>query len=379
MKILYASLDDPRDQRAWSGLVHYIWRSLVDAGANVEVACAYAPKVSSMWRLVEKVTSKMGKRYLSQLRPSYIRNLSIGLGKAFASTKCDIIFSPSSIPFAYLPSGPKCFFWVDACFASMLNFYFDESKLMSVSVKNGHDAENRACSRVASCIYSSDWAAELAQSNYPECVGKTHVIPYGPNLRQLLPEREIRDAILARRQETTRVLFIGVEWERKRAMDCVEAVRCLNESGVKAELDIVGCVPPKDVQLPSWVRVHGFIRKWESEGEKRLKELFLSAHWFILPSIAEAYGLVLVEALAHGVPCLCRAVGGMPTIVREGVSGHVLPRESSPVEYAQVIARYRNDAFGYRKLAESSLSLQRRELNWQVAGRRALALMEQSI
>ncbi len=43
-----------------------------------------------------------------------------------------------------------------------------------------------------------------------------------------------------------------------------------------------------------------------------------------LPSYYESYGLVALEALACGCPVVCTGVGDLPSIIKQGVSGHVV-------------------------------------------------------
>jgi glycosyltransferase involved in cell wall biosynthesis len=45
---------------------------------------------------------------------------------------------------------------------------------------------------------------------------------------------------------------------------------------------------------------------------------------FILPSVEEIFGIVLVEAMSQGLPIDAMAVQGVPGIVREGVNGYLI-------------------------------------------------------
>jgi glycosyltransferase involved in cell wall biosynthesis len=46
---------------------------------------------------------------------------------------------------------------------------------------------------------------------------------------------------------------------------------------------------------------------------------------FVLNSVAEPFGLVVVEAMANGTPILATRAGGVPEIVREGFNGFLVP------------------------------------------------------
>ena len=46
---------------------------------------------------------------------------------------------------------------------------------------------------------------------------------------------------------------------------------------------------------------------------------------FVLPSLWEGFGIVLIEAMAAGKPCITTRVSSMPEIVLDGVTGRVVP------------------------------------------------------
>ena len=45
----------------------------------------------------------------------------------------------------------------------------------------------------------------------------------------------------------------------------------------------------------------------------------------VLASVAEPFGLVLIEAMARGVPVVATRAGGVPEIVEHGVHGLLVP------------------------------------------------------
>jgi glycosyltransferase involved in cell wall biosynthesis len=58
-------------------------------------------------------------------------------------------------------------------------------------------------------------------------------------------------------------------------------------------------------------------------------DLMTAADLVLLPSVAEAFGLVAAEALYLGAPVVATRVGGIPEIVRDGIDGVLVPPADS--------------------------------------------------
>ncbi len=67
-------------------------------------------------------------------------------------------------------------------------------------------------------------------------------------------------------------------------------------------------------------------------------DLIAAADLVILPSVAEAFGLVLTEALYIGTPVVATRVGGIPEIVEDGVAGDLVPAADSKALSERIIA-----------------------------------------
>lgn len=58
--------------------------------------------------------------------------------------------------------------------------------------------------------------------------------------------------------------------------------------------------------------------------QNNVQDLLNCADCLLLPSEIESFGLVALEGMACGVPCVCSRVGGLPEVVRDGVDGFLV-------------------------------------------------------
>ncbi len=174
-------------------------------------------------------------------------------------------------------------------------------------------------------------------------------------------------------QDICRLLFLGVDWHRKGGDIALAVAELLNQKGIRTELDIVGCYPPRE--LPAFARCHGFISKKTEEGRNRLSGLMAGSHFLILPSRAECYGIVFAEASSFGLPSLATRVGGIPTAIHDGKNGQTFPLDEGPVKYCDYIETLLSSPQGYRALARSSFNEYSTRLNWSSAGKKVRDLM----
>jgi D-inositol-3-phosphate glycosyltransferase len=90
------------------------------------------------------------------------------------------------------------------------------------------------------------------------------------------------------------------------------------------------------IQLAAALGISGNVRLEPPCPQRDLADWYRAATIVVVPSYSESFGLVAVEAQACGTPVVAAAAGGLPTAVRDGVSG-ILVGEHDPAQYAKAI------------------------------------------
>jgi 2-deoxystreptamine N-acetyl-D-glucosaminyltransferase/2-deoxystreptamine glucosyltransferase len=157
-----------------------------------------------------------------------------------------------------------------------------------------------------------------------------------------------------------RVVFIGRLDPVKRLPDLLKAIGLLQGF---ARLDIYGegsqrGLLEKLIQvqaLSGLVTLHGSITT--------PRDALRQAEALVLPSEAEGFGLVLIEAMAAGVPVVATIAPGIRDVVRHGVTGLLVPI-GSPPELAAAIRTVLEDQKLRQSLVAAAFADVRRRFTW---------------
>lgn len=364
LRIGFVSIQDAADINTWSGIPAQVLASMRGLDVDVRVFSPLSQKIKYLLSPA-KVVSRLNKASVSlDHYPLVVRSYGRQIADAMRRNPVDVIFSTSSIPIAALECAEPIVFWTDAVFHGMYNYYSGAfAGMPKAAIARAMRMEEAALRRCTIAAYASAWAAASARLLTDE--SKVHVLPFGASFAVDHGREAVVEWARKRRSERPKscdLLFIGVDWVRKGGAVAVEAARILNEEGIRTTLTVVGCQPP-DV-LPDYVRVKGFISKSTAEGREQLRGLLRESDFFIMPSLAEAAGIVFCEASAFGLPSLAYATGGVPDYVRNNVNGVCLPVGSAPDKFAEAILASLQDPSRYETLCVRAFHEYESRLNW---------------
>jgi glycosyltransferase involved in cell wall biosynthesis len=377
MKISYVTTYDALNIHNWSGTGYHIAKALENQNADIEYIGNLKIMNNSILKLKKIFYNKIFRKDFDIFREPFIAKRFAEQIQSRLNQNTDIIFSPGSIPIALLESRKSKVFYTDATFAGMIGYYSEFSNLSSETIKHGNYLEQIALETSKLIIYSSDWAARTAIDNYKVDPNKIKVVPFGANIECDRNFQDIKNIILSRSTDVCNLLFMGVDWIRKGGDMALQITEELNKSNLKTKLHIVGLDTIPIEHLPEYAINYGFINKSTQEGKAKINELFLKSHFLILPTNAEAYGLVFCEANSFGLPNISTNVGGIPTIIKDNINGKTFSLESDVSEWTNYILNTFRDKKKYTDLCLSSFGEFQNRLNWNVAGKTIMNLLKE--
>ena len=168
-----------------------------------------------------------------------------------------------------------------------------------------------------------------------------------------------------------KVLFVGKDFKRKGGYVTYEAFKLLREQGEDVELYVAG---PATNPIDNPVRGYHYIGQVKFE---TVAELFNRCDIFCMPSYFEAYGLVFIEALTFGLPCIGRNCYEMPYFIEEGKTGLLLKQDKAE-ELAGMMRELLSNQT-YKQNVKDKHDYYVSEYSWDTVARRMKEAMDKDL
>jgi glycosyltransferase involved in cell wall biosynthesis len=276
---------------------------------------------------------KLHPHYKPDLHPKHLQGLAKAAQAAAQHTDCVLALGQGYL--ATWSSDIPASFFSDTLYGSKFDLYENwmREKLDNKQIEELRQLGQAAVNNASHVFVTSQFAADRAYEQLGTVIPpeKLHITLIGANL-----SAEDLDAPTTRRYENVgtpqnplKLLWIGVNWQRKGGAEAYAVAEALAKSGISVELHVVGCeVPPNagQTQYSEGIRsaptngvvAHGFLRKTDADEKAKLVQLFREAHVFLLPTRADLTPVVLAEAAAFGLPIVTTRIGGIPEMFPNG-------------------------------------------------------------
>jgi len=167
------------------------------------------------------------------------------------------------------------------------------------------------------------------------------------------------------------ILFCGRAWERRGGPVLIEAFRRVRKEFADARLTVVSAGAPP-LKEPG-------VEQFGHASDETLHKLFSSCSLFAMPSICESWGLVYVEAAAHGCPTANWSNWALPDIVDHGVTG-VLSDKHNADGLAEALVEALRDPRHLMDMGQKAVMRVQDVLDWpHVIDRLLAATMPQAL
>lgn len=182
---------------------------------------------------------------------------------------------------------------------------------------------------------------------------KIHNVLAGPNVKTLDAPTDVS------RYARKRILFNGVEWERKGGWELLRAFQTVRSYHPQATLTIIGS--------SLGTRFEG-VTFWGRVPIETIGQHLCEASLFCMPTRIEPFGIAFLEAMHHGLPIVATNVGALPDFVSQGVNGYLVDSGNSQALAARLVELL-DDPHIMRQFGMASLKLAQ-PYDWNRVGQR---------
>jgi len=183
-------------------------------------------------------------------------------------------------------------------------------------------------------------------------------IPNGIDVKRFAPHARLQRRSGARADlnlapETFVLLLIGNDWRKKGLQTLIEALSECRDLPI--HLLVVGKddVKPFEAVIQK-LELLGRVRFLQPSGD--VMRFYAAADAYAGPSLEDAYGLPVIEAMASGLPVIASINAGVSEIINDGLNGLLLQSPTDTVELARLIRRLFADGALREQLGRNAIS-----------------------
>ena len=242
----------------------------------------------------------------------------------------------------------------------------------------GYEERIKVESEVIGCsdviLSNSSFETDQLVSHYGADPSRIEIVPPGVDHSIFNPACKNEALRLLNLSEQKTLLFVG----RIQPLKGVDlAISTLAELEDKdARLILIGSSsgmegPSEQRRITKMVKELGLTNRVlfvEPQPHEKLVNWYRAADVLLMPSRSESFGLVALEAAACGLPVVASEVGGLQTIVENGLSGYLI-NDRDPWSYAAHVSKIIDDSGKAEEMSEEAVE-RSKSFTWSVTAAR---------
>lgn len=225
----------------------------------------------------------------------------------------------------------------------------------------------RFIGKFSDCITSNSRYTNQLVSGVSPITTQLQIIPMGIALNEFMYQSTESNEVIHKEKI---ILFVGRLIPLKGCHILIEAISRLHRSDLLYKLIIIGDGPEKEPlkELANRLKVLSFIHFIGKQNRKALLSYYAEADLLVLPSMpynnqTEGLGVVLLEAMAAGVPVIGSNTGGIPDIIEDRVNGLLFP-PGDPDALAEAIIWILSDPELTNRIRKMAYSTVKEGFSW---------------
>ena len=179
--------------------------------------------------------------------------------------------------------------------------------------------------------------------------GKKCMCIYIPNCIDKMPEKKSN-------LRAKRLVSVGRLSPEKGYLDLLRVYHILSKKYPDWKLDIIGDGQEKSI-LEEYIKVHNLeklVTLHGFQGKNYIDKIMQDSSIYLMTSHTESFGIVLIEAMSHGIPCIAMdSAEGAREIINSGYNGYLIKNRNYNVMVKKIgdLINNRNDRL---KLGENA-------------------------
>lgn len=253
-------------------------------------------------------------------------------------------------------------------------------RLANAFMKQQAKQEKNIAQNADVIVTISKYSRAKILEHYGVAEKKIRIVPNGVDIGKFQPT----DSAAAKKQfsleQEPTVLFMGSLVPRKGLSYLIEAAKTVVKQQANVKFLIIGNGPLK-AQIQKSVASLGLSGNFVFYGniaENQLASAYNAADVFVLPSIQEGQGIVLLEAQACSKPVVAFGVGGAKEAVKDGESGYLL--ELGDTEgLAEKLLKLLDDEALRQNMGTAGRTFITENYTWDLCAKRMLKIYQEAL
>lgn len=157
------------------------------------------------------------------------------------------------------------------------------------------------------------------------------------------------------------LIYVGTVYKRKGLHILIDALSIIDRQGIDFNCTLVGAIRGGKSGYKEFIdekiKTYKLGNKISFTGKLSDEELasrYNNASIFVFPSLLEGYGMVLLEAMAYGLPVVAFNNSAMPYTVKDGING-LLCKNADSADFACKLAALLKDGSLQQRLSRGAL------------------------